>query len=121
MSRWLVRYGPRMRLTLFLALALAGCRTSPVPVIDGGSVDLSPAAGGDLSRPRDAAVDLAPICRQPSDCRLYSSYCSTDPCMCIPLGSQQPDPVCQGTQQSCFTDPCLQKTADCVAGSCVAQ
>lgn len=110
-----------MRLSLLLLLTLAGCRTSPVPVIDGGSVDLRPAAGGDLSQPRDAAIDLAPACRQASDCRLFSSYCSTDNCMCFPLGSQEPDPICEGTQQSCFTDPCLNKTAECVAGHCVAQ
>jgi hypothetical protein len=57
-------------------------------------------------------------CQTASDCRLYSSYCVTAPCRCLPLGRQEVDPPCVGGQQSCLVDPCNGKSAACTNGSC---
>ena len=60
-------------------------------------------------------------CKAATDCRLFSSYCSTAPCVCIPLRKGDAAPKCTGTMVACFVDPCASKTADCVGGSCVAK
>jgi hypothetical protein len=92
-------------LILFFAILTGGC----------GSRSSSP--GGDGG----AAADLARApsgCQNASDCRLYSSYCTTAPCQCIPLGAHDVDPPCVTGQQACIVDPCLNKTAVCNNNVC---
>lgn len=71
-----------------------------------------------------AAADVASDggqCKAASECRLFSSYCSTAPCACIPLVKGEPSPKCEGTMVACFVDPCASKTAGCTGGTCVAK
>lgn len=66
-----------------------------------------------------ACVPEAPSagnCTTDADCRTFSNYC--DGCSCNALGVTDPNPVCKGTTVSCFADPCMGKTATCVAGTC---
>lgn len=72
----------------------------------------------DLSEARDAAGGGA-ACVTAADCRLFSSDCGG--CHCIPLGKNDPDPVCMGGMVNCFLDPCLDpvSTAGCMNGRCV--
>jgi hypothetical protein len=69
------------------------------------------------------AADGGPLmgCQNANDCKLFSSYCSTDPCKCIPLEKKQPNPVCNGMKVTCFVDPCLNKSAFCNNGTCDVQ
>jgi hypothetical protein len=77
----------------------------------------SPGDGGagaaDLSR-------ASASCQAATDCRLYSSYCSTAPCQCLAIGRGDVDPPCVGTHMSCIVDPCANERADCSNGRCVA-
>jgi hypothetical protein len=92
------------------AVALAACGSSaPAPSGDGG------AAGGDLS---SGGGSSGLTCSAPSDCRLYSSYCASRPCVCLALARKEVDPPCLTGQTSCVVDPCLNKTAGCSAGTC---
>ena len=93
-----------MRSLLFLTL-LIGCGSSAPAPADGG-------VANDLAQPSSG-------CQAATDCRLYSSYCSTAPCECLPLARAQADPPCTGQQMSCIVDPCTNKRADCIGGSCV--
>jgi hypothetical protein len=92
---------------LVALLLMTVCHNNMPATADGAANDLSSAS--DLAATR---------CQSPSDCRLFSSYCSTAPCACLSLGSQDHDPPCLGMQMSCFIDPCKNKRADCVAGAC---
>jgi hypothetical protein len=84
------------------------------------------AAVTDFSQPSDLAgpIDQAGpppdgfFCRIDTDCRLFSSYCSTAACVCEPLPAGAPDPVCMGTPVTCLVDPCDGKSARCSAGTC---
>ncbi len=94
------------------------------PAGDGCNDCVCPPTGGTANCTRRACVDAAvdaPVtgCRGPSDCRLYSSYCTTAPCVCFPLSVRDPDPTCTGGSVTCIIDPCVRNTADCVAGVCV--
>jgi hypothetical protein len=62
--------------------------------------------------------DPVELCLSDADCRLFSSYC--DVCECKPLSSSQPDPLCGGEVVQCFSDPCLDQAAVCVAGQCTS-
>jgi hypothetical protein len=83
--------------------------TSDTPAADTGKADTGkpPLDGGG--------------CSDASDCRLFSSYCSTAACVCIPLLKGEPSPKCEGGMVSCFVDPCSMKTAACEGGKCVAK
>jgi hypothetical protein len=58
-------------------------------------------------------------CNADSDCRLAADYCHG--CDCRALGPGAKVPACNGPGVSCFADACLNKTARCVNGACVAQ
>src|SRR4051794_6796884 len=73
-------------------------------MIDASSADLRGGAV-DLGEARDAGPVGNVPCKTAGDCRLYSSSCGG--CHCIPLGKNDPDPVCSGGMVSCFLDPCL--------------
>lgn len=92
--------------SFFILLILAGIGCGSGAPAGGGSADM---AGG------------ARACRSPADCRLYSSYCSTNPCVCVALGAREVDPPCPSGQQSCVVDPCAGKRVDCVGGGCVVK
>jgi len=122
---------------LALVVLMVGCSGS-----SGGSDAAPPGdlAGYDFSSSDQAAApdfsarDLASAsdgppggdsggarCNGPGDCRLFSSYCVTSPCVCFALGATEPDPPCTAGMVSCLIDPCSTKTADCQGGMCVAQ
>lgn len=136
----------RRALLLLLVLPLAACGSgsdqpdasidssvldSPAPkdqsVVDApadSKVDAGTDAGADaaVDAPSDALEDSAATdagsCSV-SDCRLFSSYCSTAPCKCIPLKKSDPNPPCNGGTVTCLVDPCNGKTAACSdAGTC---
>ena len=77
------------------------------------------------SPPRDlaAAPDLTFRCKSAADCRLYSSYCKSRPCMCLALPAREPDPICTDGMVTCFMDPCANKQAGCnaLSGACEIQ
>ena len=75
----------------------------------------------DAARPVDLTADAAGGCQVDGDCQLFSSYCETAPCQCIPLRKADPDPPCNGRMVTCFAEPCMLKKAACVAGVCVAR
>jgi hypothetical protein len=58
-------------------------------------------------------------CTTDGDCKLEADYCTG--CDCRALGIKQSVPACPGPGVACFVDPCLNKTARCVNGGCVAQ
>ena len=58
-------------------------------------------------------------CSVDADCRLFDDYCTG--CDCRALSSHQKDPVCSGPGVRCFAQPCMNKTATCVAGMCAVQ
>jgi hypothetical protein len=86
----------------FVLICLLGCGSSPQATT---TSDMTASA----------------TCQTASDCRLFSSYCSTAPCQCLPLGRDQPDPPCSGQSMSCFVDPCHNKQADCLVGRCAVR
>ena len=57
-----------------------------------------------------------PGCATDADCRLVDDYCTG--CDCRALLTSQADPVCDGPGVKCFAQPCMNKTAACVAGTC---
>ncbi len=61
----------------------------------------------------------AASCLGADDCKLFASYCDTAPCECLVMLAIEPDPICNGEMVTCFGNPCLDKSVDCVAGSCV--
>ncbi len=68
----------------------------------------------DTSKPETAGQ-----CVLASDCKKFSSYCATNPCMCLALKATDPEPTCPGPSVTCFADPCESKSAECVGGVCV--
>ncbi len=78
----------------------------------GGKPNLDAGTGG---KPGDAGTG----CVTPSDCKTFSSYCSTAPCQCLALGVNEKNPPCTGQQVACTVDPCAAKSATCVSGKCV--
>lgn len=96
---------------------------SSCPAGDGCNTCSCPGAGGaalctDRACPSDAG---AGECANASDCRLFESYCSTEPCACLALTNAAPDPRCGGGMVTCFVPPCRGRSADCVAGRCVVR
>lgn len=57
-------------------------------------------------------------CATDADCRLVDDYCGG--CNCYALGPGETVPQCHDVQVQCFAAPCLNKTAACVNGACVA-
>ena len=70
------------------------------------------AAAPDLAKPASDG-GAGGSCRDDKDCRLFSSYCETDPCVCFPLLVGTPDPPCKGKMVTCFVDPCEKKRPVC--------
>ena len=95
---------------LSAAAATAACSDTSTPARDGG------ASGGDTGAPR---ADGGSECTTAADCRAYGLHCDGCTCVALPVGSV--DPVCNGTQVSCFVDPCTGKTAVCTSGSCTIE
>ena len=75
-------------------------------------------APADSAPPPNGDASVGPPCASPGDCRLYSDNCGA--CSCVPLGTNDVDPVCNGNIVSCFVDPCQGKTAACIGGHCAA-
>jgi hypothetical protein len=97
---------------------------------DGTVADTGTDSGSQDSGSQDAGMDAAPgdaapdgpnggQCGSANDCKLFSSYCQQNPCVCIPLPKNQPNPSCMGKMVTCFVDPCLNKMPACDAGTCV--
>lgn len=55
-------------------------------------------------------------CTLDKDCKLFASYCSTSPCVCLALQPGEADPKCGGTTVNCLKDPCEGKVAVCGSG-----
>ncbi|MBL8678548.1 MAG: hypothetical protein JNK05_05260 [Myxococcales bacterium] len=114
---------------LFCMLPLGG--TCPAgttcPAGDGCNRCSCPDTGGTaactrIACPPDGGVSTdggTGACRTAGDCRMFESYCATEPCACIPLSSADPDPRCDGRTVTCFVPPCRGQSVDCVAGRCV--
>jgi hypothetical protein len=70
----------------------------------------------------DVTCSCEPVAPKPSacttdaDCRTFSDYCTG--CDCRALSTSDSDPVCGGPGVRCFADPCMGKSAVCLAGSC---
>jgi hypothetical protein len=56
-------------------------------------------------------------CKQDSDCRTFSDYCTG--CDCRALGKADKDPTCAGPGVRCIVDPCRDRSAACQDGRCV--
>lgn len=96
-----------MRSLIFSLLLLAASCGSGTPAGgDGGAGDMAGSSSGGG-------------CTTRTDCRLYSSYCTSAPCQCLALRRDAVDPPCVVGMQTCIVDPCLNKAADCVSGMCV--
>lgn len=134
-----------MRYLFLGALGLFGCGTSAIEGTD-ASIDSSltdspspkdqnvadsktdsAALDAGVDAPVDSGVDAIADtgsaadggCSAASDCRLFSSYCSTAACQCLPLKKSAPDPVCGGGTVTCLINPCQAKVAVCSdAGTC---
>jgi|KBSMisStaDraftv2_1062788.scaffolds.fasta_scaffold457838_2 hypothetical protein len=100
-------------LLILVAAGLVGCGNGSPASRDGGADGGGGSGGGGGGGGGSAAS-----CQTAADCRLYSSYCVTAACQCIPLGRQEVDPPCPQGTQSCFVDPCDGKRAACTAGLC---
>lgn len=104
-------------LALVLSLMLAAGCGSDSDDGGGGSGGSSGSGGGSGSGGNGGsagsagAAGSAASCTSATQCKLFSSSC--DGCTCIPLHVSEPDPPCNGTEVSCFADPCLQKVAIC--------
>jgi hypothetical protein len=91
----------------------------PVCGCDGqmyGNACAANAAGTDASS--DTSCIKGGSCKSDADCRLVDDYCGGCNCLALAPGESAPkctDPV------ACFVEPCLNKKAACVSGSCVAQ
>ena len=90
--------------------------------------DIPPPPPQDSAGPPDlvAQPDLPKqpsTCKLDVDCRLFSSYCSTAPCMCLAIPAKDPDPPCNGNMVNCFADPCANKKAGCdaILGTCIVR
>jgi hypothetical protein len=55
-------------------------------------------------------------CRQDSDCRAFSDYCTG--CDCRALRKDDKDPTCSGPGVRCLVDPCRNKQGVCRNGQC---
>lgn len=58
-------------------------------------------------------------CATDADCRVYDDYCTG--CDCRALSQTEADPLCDGPGVRCFAQPCLNKIAVCVAGTCTVE
>jgi hypothetical protein len=82
---------------------------------EGVATPARPPAGMSVPEP----IDASPVCKVDSDCRLFSDYCTG--CDCRALGLGEPDPVCAGPGVRCLANPCANKIASCLGGSCLVQ
>jgi hypothetical protein len=89
------------------------------PAVDSFTADVDKP---DVDKPDVAKTDAektdAGRCLMGSDCLLFSSYCKSDPCKCIPLLKGEADPKCEGGTVACLVDPCAGKVAICTGGMC---
>jgi hypothetical protein len=76
------------------------------------------AAGTDVSSDTSCLGTSGGACTTDADCRLADDYCGG--CNCLALSPGEKAPTCADPVQ-CLIAPCLNKTAACVAGHCVAQ
>jgi len=81
-----------------------------------GNACAANAAGTDASS--DTSCIKGGSCNSDADCRLVDDYCGG--CNCLALAPGEKAPTC-ADPVACFVEPCLNKTAACVSGSCVAQ
>ncbi len=58
-------------------------------------------------------------CKTDANCRLEDDYCTG--CDCRALAPTETIAACTGPGVRCFAEPCMNKTAACVAGQCVAR
>jgi hypothetical protein len=70
------------------------------------------------SEPDGGSHPTGPSCKQDSDCRLFSDYCTG--CDCRALLKTDKDPLCSGPGVRCLADPCRDHSAVCREGKCAA-
>src|SRR5262245_18635244 len=91
----------RLLLALSFAAVLGACpKNDPMP-------------------PGDAPPSTPPQaseCISAADCRTFSDYCTG--CDCRPLTKAAKDPTCESPGVRCVADPCMNRKADCVSGTC---
>lgn len=76
----------------------------------GGTAAGGNAGGGGAGGGQPAA------CASDADCHAVSDYCTG--CDCRALATGQTLPACPGPGVQCFADPCMNKSAVCVQGTC---
>jgi len=87
----------------------------------GGSGGAAGAGTGGEPRGGGGGVPLEVDCESDDDCRLFDSECDSDPCACLALPEDAPDPTCEGETVACSGAPCTGKTAACEEGACVVK
>jgi hypothetical protein len=75
-------------------------------------------AGTDASTDTSCLPATGSECKSDADCRLVDDYCGG--CNCLSLAPGESPPKCTDPV-NCFVQPCMNKTAACVSGNCVAQ
>jgi hypothetical protein len=108
-----MRFTLRLRHALLL-FALAACGNGGLPQSQG---DLGSQSGSDMASTSNPSAK----CSTASDCRLYSSYCSSRPCVCLALERGAVDPPCLSGNQTCLVDPCLNKKPACDNSVCAVE
>lgn len=98
----------------------ADCETNPSLCMS----SMMDAGSGDATIPVDAGTDGGSECKVDGDCKLFPSTCDgikLKLCVCYPLLKNQADPVCDGLDSTCLVDPCMDKTARCIMGTCTVE
>jgi hypothetical protein len=90
------------------------CETGLVCTPDASSSLPTGDVGGTCLRAEGSSA-----CQSSADCQVQADYCTG--CDCVALGQGQSVRGCSGPGVDCLLDPCGSKTAQCVAGKCVAQ
>jgi hypothetical protein len=83
-----------------------------------GNACMANSAGTDASTDTSCLGSPGSECKSNADCRLVDDYCGG--CNCLALAPGESAPTCSDPV-NCFVEPCLNKTAACVAGNCVAE
>ena len=112
----------------------AVCYGTCVPAADGPSCGAARCAAGMVCCNSSCGICTGPnegctkqICVPPAggacmtnaDCRVEADYCTG--CDCRALATGESLPACSGPGVRCLRDPCSDKKAACVNGTCVAQ
>jgi hypothetical protein len=101
---------------IFFGIAAgAGCVAEDSSDIVSDTPLAAPLAASDIE-PGDSLVGE---CSSDADCELTPVYCES--CRCAALTEGEELPACDGPEVQCFVNPCVNKKAVCLRGSCVVE